>query len=71
VIEDSSPGVDVQELNMIFERLYRVDQSRSREDGGTGLGLAICKSLTEAQGGSICAQNSPLGGISVEVRYPL
>jgi len=71
MMEDSSPGVENDEFSRIFERLYRVDQSRSREHGGSGLGLAICKSLIEAQGGSISAKASQLGGLAILIRHPI
>ncbi len=71
LMEDSSPGVEPDDFSRIFERLYRVDQSRSREYGGSGLGLAICKSLTEAQGGRISAKASLLGGLAIEIRLSL
>lgn len=68
--EDSGPGLSEQERHRIFERLYRVERSRSREFGGSGLGLSICKSLVEAHGGSIRADDSDLGGLCIEVRLP-
>lgn len=69
--EDSGPGVPDQALARLFDRLYRVDPSRSRETGGCGLGLSICKSITEAMNGSIRAVNSPKGGLGIEVSFPL
>ena len=65
-IEDSAPSVDDDKLAKIFERLYRVESSRSRQTGGSGLGLAICKSLVEAHGGKIRAKQSELGGLLIE-----
>ena len=70
-IEDSAPGVSKKDLINIFERLYRVENSRSRETGGSGLGLAICKSLIEAHHGRIYAEHSMLGGLKVIIELPL
>jgi two-component system, OmpR family, sensor histidine kinase BaeS len=70
-IEDSAPGVSKEDLINIFERLYRVENSRSRETGGSGLGLAICKSLIEAHHGRIYAEHSMLGGLKVIIELPL
>ena len=64
-IEDSAPGVPREDLTKLFDRLYRVEGSRSRATGGAGLGLAICKNIVEAHGGSISAYASPLGGLLI------
>ena len=69
--EDSKPGVPEEALPRLFERLFRVEGSRSRERGGSGLGLAICRSIAEAHGGSIVARASELGGLGVILRLPL
>ena len=69
--EDSKPGVPEEALPRLFERLFRVEGSRSRERGGSGLGLAICRSIAEAHGGSVVARASELGGLRVILRLPL
>lgn len=69
--DDSVPGVPETEQGKLFERLYRVDSSRSRSTGGSGLGLAICRNIVEAHKGSISAQPSPLGGLRIHVDLPL
>ncbi len=69
--EDSGPGVPPESLRRLFDRLYRVDHSRSRELGGSGLGLAICKQIVERHGGTIAAENSALGGLSIKITFPL
>ena len=71
--EDSGPGVPHEALERLFDRLYRVDQSRSRKMGmgGSGLGLAICKQIVESHGGKIRAANAPSAGLRIEVELPL
>ncbi|SHH18083.1 ATP-binding protein [Massilia sp. CF038] len=71
VVEDSAPGVPVEALEAIFERLYRVDAARSRARGGSGLGLSICKAMASAHGGTLAAYPSQLGGVRMELRLPL
>lgn len=68
--EDSSPGVDSVHLPKLFDRLYRVDDSRSRESGGSGLGLAIARNIVDAHQGSINADHSTLGGLKITVILP-
>jgi len=70
-IEDSAPGVSDLDLINIFERLYRVESSRSRATGGSGLGLAICKSLIEEHDGEIFAEHSELGGLKIVMELPI
>lgn len=69
--EDSAPGVPEEELDRLFDRLYRVEASRSRSSGGAGLGLAICKNIVEAHAGTISAHPSPLGGVLIRVTIPV
>ena len=70
-LQDTPPGVDEDKLDRLFERLYRVESSRSRGAGGAGLGLAICKNIVEAHAGQITAKPSPLGGVWIQVTLPL
>lgn len=68
--EDTPPGVPDEALEKLFDRLYRLDPSRSRKGSGSGLGLAICKSLVESWGGGIRALPSSLGGLKIEIVFP-
>jgi two-component system sensor histidine kinase BaeS len=70
VFEDSPPGVPTDTLNRIFDRLYRVDKSRSRSLGGSGLGLAICKEIVEMHRGAISADHAETGGLRIEIEFP-
>ena len=63
-VADTGVGIGPEHLPRLFERFYRVDPARSREDGGTGIGLAIARSVVEAHGGHIHAE-SRLGAGSV------
>jgi len=69
--QDSPPGVPQDALPRLFERLYRVEGSRSRDTGGAGLGLAIARNICEAHGGRIEARPSPQGGLWIHVELPL
>ena len=69
-LEDSPPGIPDEDLIRLFDRLYRVEGSRSRATGGAGLGLAISRNIVEAHGGSITAHASPLGGLGITVTFP-
>ncbi|MFH1116942.1 MAG: ATP-binding protein [Pseudomonadota bacterium] len=71
VFEDSPPGVPSEALDRIFDRLYRVDRSRSRALGGSGLGLSICKEIVMGHGGAIRASHSSLGGLLISIEFEL
>lgn len=68
---DSAPGVPMQELPRLLDRFYRVESSRSRHHGGAGLGLAICSNIVQAHNGTITAQASPLGGLTIHIELPI
>ncbi|HKA60059.1 MAG TPA: HAMP domain-containing sensor histidine kinase [Gemmatimonadales bacterium] len=57
-VRDTGPGIAPEHVERIFDRFFRIDQSRSRELGGTGLGLAIARLLAELQGGRITVEST-------------
>jgi signal transduction histidine kinase len=69
-IGDTGTGIPAEHLPRIFERFYRVDPSRSREQGGTGLGLAIVKHLVEAHGGRVIAESMLSRGTTIRLTFP-
>ncbi|NMC53042.1 MAG: HAMP domain-containing protein, partial [Chloroflexi bacterium] len=69
-IADSGAGIPEESLPYIFERFYRADKSRSRQEGGTGLGLAIARQLAQMHGGSLTAANAPAGGAVFTLTLP-
>lgn len=70
-VHDTGIGIREPERSHIFERFYRVDKARSREEGGTGLGLAIAKWVVDAHGGKIRVESTPGQGSSFIVTLPM
>ncbi len=69
-VRDHGTGIQPSDLEHVFERFYRADESRSRQAGGTGLGLAIAKSYVEAHGGQIWAESNPGDGAAFYFTLP-
>jgi signal transduction histidine kinase len=69
-VRDSGSGIPSEHLQRIFERFYRVDAARSRDEGGTGLGLAIVKHMVEAHGGRVWAESQVGAGTTISARFP-
>jgi signal transduction histidine kinase len=69
-VEDTGEGIPPDKLPYIFERLYRVDESRTGDDGESGLGLAIVKSIVEAHGSTVAAQSEPGKGTTMTIQFP-
>jgi two-component system phosphate regulon sensor histidine kinase PhoR len=58
-VQDDGPGIPPESIERVFERFYRVDKARSREQGGTGLGLSIVKHIVQSHGGRVWATSQP------------
>jgi two-component system, OmpR family, phosphate regulon sensor histidine kinase PhoR len=69
-VTDDGPGIPPDSQVRIFERFYRVDKARSREQGGTGLGLAIVKHVVQAHGGEVRIESEPGSGSSFIITLP-
>jgi two-component system, OmpR family, phosphate regulon sensor histidine kinase PhoR len=69
-VRDDGPGIPVEAKERIFERFYRVDKARSREQGGTGLGLAIVKNVVQAQGGDVRVESAVGSGSTFYFTLP-
>ncbi|MDP2145874.1 MAG: ATP-binding protein, partial [Pseudomonas sp.] len=69
-VDDDGIGIPEEQRARIFEPFYRLDRSRDRATGGFGLGLAISRRAVEAQGGTLTAQASPLGGARLRLWLP-
>jgi two-component system phosphate regulon sensor histidine kinase PhoR len=69
-VRDDGPGIPAEARERIFERFYRVDKARSREQGGTGLGLAIVKNVVLAHGGEVRVESAPGQGTEFFIMLP-
>jgi len=68
-VDDNGPGFDQKTLPHVFERFYRGDEAHTRSAGGSGLGLSIAKTIVEALGGTIAADNCPAGGARLWMEF--
>jgi two-component system phosphate regulon sensor histidine kinase PhoR len=67
---DDGPGIPAEAAERVFERFYRVDTARSREQGGTGLGLSIVKHIVQAHGGEVHVDTAPGKGAAFRFTLP-
>lgn len=70
-VSDQGPGIASEHHDRIFDRFFRLDEGRSRDEGGTGLGLAIAKWAVEAHGGHITVENGTHGGSIFRIVLPM
>jgi two-component system, OmpR family, sensor histidine kinase SenX3 len=70
-VSDTGIGIPLRDQARVFERFYRVDESRSREQGGTGLGLAIVKHVADLHGGHVSLASQPGDGSEFTVALPI
>lgn len=69
-IRDTGEGIPEDALHRVFDRFYRVEESRSRKLGGSGLGLSICREIVEAYGGRIILHSTLMRGTTVTILLP-
>lgn len=69
-VSDQGCGIAPEEQERIFERFYRVDKSRSRQEGGTGLGLSIVKHILQVHGGRVSLTSAPGAGSTFALHFP-
>jgi two-component system phosphate regulon sensor histidine kinase PhoR len=70
-VQDDGPGIPPESLDRVFERFYRVDKARSREQGGTGLGLSIVKHIVQNHGGKVWVKSELGKGATFFFTLPL
>jgi two-component system phosphate regulon sensor histidine kinase PhoR len=69
-VRDDGPGIPAEALDRVFERFYRVDKARSRDQGGTGLGLSIVKHIVQSHGGKVWVKSEPGKGATFYFTVP-
>lgn len=70
IIDDNGPGIPENKREEVFRPFYRLDESRNPETGGVGLGLSISKDVVHFHGGEIILEDSPIGGLRVNISLP-
>lgn len=70
-VEDEGAGIAESHLERIFERFYRIEKGRGRENGGTGLGLSIARHIARNHGGDITVESQVGVGSTFRVRLPI
>lgn len=69
-VQDNGPGIPIEHHDRLFERFYRIDKARSRDQGGTGLGLAIVKHIMQSHQGAAWVESRSGEGATFICRFP-
>ena len=70
-VQDDGPGIPEDQLDRLFDRFYRLEDSRSRDVGGAGLGLSIARGIVDAHGGRIWLESEVGRGTASHVQLPI
>ncbi|WP_328774697.1 sensor histidine kinase [Deinococcus aquaedulcis] len=70
-VQDDGPGIPADQLERLFDRFYRLEDSRSRDQGGAGLGLSIARGIVDAHGGRIWLESEVGAGTTAHVQLPI
>lgn len=70
-VSDNGQGIEAHHLPLLFDRLYRVDTSRSSDSGGLGLGLAIVASIMKLHGGNVTVESNVSKGSVFRLSFPV
>jgi two-component system, OmpR family, phosphate regulon sensor histidine kinase PhoR len=70
-VQDEGYGIPKEHFPRLFERFYRIDKSRSRDEGGTGLGLAIVKHIAQVHKGTVEVESEPGKGSTFTIVLPI
>ena len=69
IVTDYGKGMEESEIVKVIEPFYRIDQSRSREDGGVGLGLALCVRICEVHNARLEINSAPMAGTQIKIYF--
>ncbi len=69
-VDDDGPGIPEDKREEVFRPFYRLDEARNQDASGTGLGLSIARDIARSHGGDITLDESPSGGLRVNIRVP-
>lgn len=69
-VDDNGPGITSDKKDLVFERFFRVDESRNLKEGGSGIGLAITKQIITLHHGTITISDSQMGGLRIRIELP-
>lgn len=70
IVDDDGPGIPADQRERVFERFVRLDDARARDAGGAGLGLAVVDTVVRSVGGTIAADEAPMGGARIVAVFP-